>query len=94
MSKRFWIKASGLALVLALAAGALVAWLNVRGEEPIPAQAPALQPTPQLLARGAYLARAGNCAACHTQRGGAPYAGVRFEVNTVPNGVSMPLPPA
>ena len=75
MSKRFWIKAGGLALVLAVAAAALVAWLNVRGEEPIPAQAPALQPTPQLLARGAYLARAGNCAACHTQRGGTPYAG-------------------
>jgi mono/diheme cytochrome c family protein len=29
------------------------------------------------LARGALLARAGNCAACHTQRGGQPYAGGR-----------------
>ncbi len=29
------------------------------------------------MARGAYLARAGNCAACHTARGGAPYAGGR-----------------
>ncbi len=28
-------------------------------------------------ARGAYLARAGNCMACHTTRGGAPYAGGR-----------------
>ena len=27
--------------------------------------------------RGKYLALAGNCAACHTQRGGAPYAGGR-----------------
>lgn len=27
--------------------------------------------------RGAYLARLGNCALCHTQRGGAPYAGGR-----------------
>lgn len=27
--------------------------------------------------RGAYLARAGDCAACHTQRGGEPYAGGR-----------------
>jgi len=30
-----------------------------------------------LLARGAYLARAGNCAGCHTARGGEPYAGGR-----------------
>jgi mono/diheme cytochrome c family protein len=29
------------------------------------------------VARGAYLARAGNCMGCHTQRGGAPYAGGR-----------------
>mgnify|MGYP006207671283 CR=1 FL=1 len=28
-----------------------------------------------LIERGAYLARAGNCATCHTTRGGAPYAG-------------------
>lgn len=27
--------------------------------------------------RGAYLARAGHCAGCHTARGGAPYAGGR-----------------
>jgi mono/diheme cytochrome c family protein len=30
-----------------------------------------------LIARGAALARAGNCMACHTVRGGAPYAGGR-----------------
>ena len=30
-----------------------------------------------LEARGAYLARAGNCVSCHTQAGGAPYAGGR-----------------
>jgi cytochrome c553 len=29
------------------------------------------------VARGAYLARAGNCMACHTTRGGVPYAGGR-----------------
>jgi mono/diheme cytochrome c family protein len=39
--------------------------------------APALAvPAPAaLVQRGAYLARAGNCAACHTERGGAAYAG-------------------
>ncbi|GAA6143758.1 cytochrome c [Hydrogenophaga sp. 5NK40-0174] len=31
--------------------------------------------------RGAYLARAGNCLACHTARGGVPYAGGR-EITT------------
>ncbi len=30
-----------------------------------------------LRARGAYLARVGNCMGCHTARGGAPYAGGR-----------------
>ncbi|MFM2034754.1 MAG: hypothetical protein RL459_19, partial [Pseudomonadota bacterium] len=34
-------------------------------------------PSPEVLARGAYLARAGNCMACHTTRGGEPYAGGR-----------------
>ncbi|CAM2195941.1 Alcohol dehydrogenase (quinone), cytochrome c subunit [Paraburkholderia kururiensis] len=33
-------------------------------------------PTPSLLARGAYLAKAGDCAGCHTApQGGAPFAG-------------------
>lgn len=47
-------------------------------------RAPALPPVTEapsgdaaLLARGADLARAGNCMACHTARGGAPYAGGR-----------------
>ena len=47
-------------------------------------RAPALPPATDvppadqaLLARGAELARAGNCMACHTARGGAPYAGGR-----------------
>jgi mono/diheme cytochrome c family protein len=56
---------------------ALVAWLNVRGEAPIVLPAAAVDSSPQTLARGAYLARAGNCAGCHTERGGAPYAGGR-----------------
>lgn len=38
--------------------------------------APAGDPAAQLR-RGEYLARAGNCAACHTARGGQPYAGGR-----------------
>lgn len=37
---------------------------------------PVADPDAQLR-RGEYLARAGNCAACHTARGGEPYAGGR-----------------
>jgi mono/diheme cytochrome c family protein len=32
---------------------------------------------PEAAARGAYLARAGGCAGCHTVAGGTPYAGER-----------------
>jgi mono/diheme cytochrome c family protein len=34
--------------------------------------------TTEQIERGAYLARAGNCMACHTGPGGQPYAGGRF----------------
>ena len=57
-----------------LAVGALVA-LNLRGEEPVAVPAVAFEATPAQVERGRYLALAGNCAGCHTQRGGAPYAG-------------------
>ena len=55
---------------------ALVAWRNVRGETPLDGAAPVV-PTPALVARGAYLARVGNCMGCHTAAGGADYAGGR-----------------
>jgi mono/diheme cytochrome c family protein len=44
------------------------------------AAVPTVTPDPSSqdpVARGAYLALAGNCAGCHTARGGAPYAGGR-----------------
>jgi mono/diheme cytochrome c family protein len=64
--------------VLALLAGvaAVVLALNLRDEDP-PADASPLAITPELVARGAYLARVGNCLSCHTERGGTPYAGGR-----------------
>ncbi|MBX3606592.1 MAG: cytochrome c [Piscinibacter sp.] len=64
-----------LALTALLAAG--IAALNLRGEAPIAPDARPQDGTPSQIAQGAYLARAGNCAACHTARGGAPYAGGR-----------------
>ena len=44
----------------------------------VPASSPdAWATTPANIARGAYLARAGDCIACHTARGGVAYAGGR-----------------
>jgi mono/diheme cytochrome c family protein len=65
--------AAGTCAVLAAA----VVWLNQRGEDPLPATPTSVDPTPQLVEKGAYLARAGNCMGCHTVRGGDPYAGGR-----------------
>lgn len=65
-----------------LAAGTALVWaLNVRDEAPLP-RPDATRPTdastdPATIARGGYLAQAGNCLACHTVRGGAEYAGGR-----------------
>ena len=41
---------------------------------------PARPVTPDLVARGKYLVAAGDCVACHTRRGGQPYAGNRVLV--------------
>jgi mono/diheme cytochrome c family protein len=56
---------------------ALVVWLNLRGEEPLTPGDAGAPASAEQIARGAYLARAGNCIGCHTERGGAPYAGGR-----------------
>jgi mono/diheme cytochrome c family protein len=64
-----------LCAVAVLAAALAWAWPR---EETIAARSPGdFSPTPANLERGAYLARAGDCMACHTARGGAPYAGGR-----------------
>lgn len=72
--QRFGLALTVLALLLGTLA-ATVVWLNLRGEEPLDAASPTV--TPALVERGAALARAGNCAACHTARGGARYSGGR-----------------
>lgn len=71
-----WLLAASLVL---MAAAALVWALNVRGDADFKeVKDVALSPAhSELIARGAYLARAGNCMACHTARGGEPYAGGR-----------------
>ena len=65
-----------LVLLVLLLAGAVVA-LNLRGEDPVSDSAAPFAATPGQVERGRYLALAGNCAGCHTARGGAAYAGGR-----------------
>ena len=74
MKRILWTVSSALAAIGVLAA--VLVTLNLRGEEPLPATE-SLQSTPELVQRGEYLARVGNCMACHTTQGGASYAGGR-----------------
>jgi mono/diheme cytochrome c family protein len=62
---------------LVAAAAALLAWLNLRDEIDVRVPVATITPSDTRLARGAYLARAGNCMGCHTARGGPAYAGGR-----------------
>ncbi|MFC4277284.1 c-type cytochrome [Achromobacter aloeverae] len=82
MSRRTWrrMAARGLTILLLLlvAAVGMLYWLGTReagGEAPARAVAAPIADPAQRVAYGAYLARVGDCAACHTVRGGAPYAG-------------------
>ncbi len=69
-------------LLLGLVAGigviAAVVWaLNIQDEIDVKAPVASAAASESLIARGAYLARAGNCAGCHTAPGGQAYAGGR-----------------
>lgn len=64
-------------LMVALALVAAVVWSSNFRSGRLYDQPPTAPPTAEQVARGAYLARAGNCMLCHTERGGAPYAGGR-----------------
>ena len=72
-------RAAAAAAVLALAGTAAVVGLSGWiGGSPEPATATPAQAAPaNEVARGAYLATVGNCAGCHTARGGAAMAGGR-----------------
>ena len=72
------VATTALALLFVLAALAAGVWvMAVRDEVDVSGPVATAAPDPALVARGAYLARAGNCMTCHTTRGGAPYAGGR-----------------
>lgn len=71
---RTWAKFALGCCALAAGAAAVVWIMNLRDEVDVKA-AVAYAPNESLIARGAYLARAGNCMTCHTARGGQSYAG-------------------
>ncbi|MDP3871178.1 MAG: cytochrome c [Methyloversatilis sp.] len=79
------MKRAALILPLLALLAALVWWTTGRDAGPdTPAIANASRvaaPSTELVARGEYLARAGNCMACHSARGGTPWAGGRA-INT------------
>lgn len=75
MLRRIAFVLIGLVAVLLIGAAAVVA-LNLRDETPLSQEMdPPFAATPMQIERGRYLALAGNCAGCHTVRGGAAYAG-------------------
>ena len=68
----------GLGLVVFLIAAALlVLYLSLPGFLPQRAGMPEPSATSQVISRGEYLARAGDCVACHSQPNGTPFAGGR-----------------
>ncbi len=72
--KRFLLWGAALGFVALV----LIVWAtNFRGSDTIADLPPTAPPANEQVARGAYLARVGNCMVCHTERGGATYAGGR-----------------
>jgi mono/diheme cytochrome c family protein len=63
-------------VVLAIAAAAAL-YLMLPGELPKQAHPASVDRTSQVIGRGEYLARAGDCVACHTTPGGREFAGGR-----------------
>ncbi len=72
--RRILLALATLVVLMVLATLALIG-INLRGEDAMPDAPAAFTSTPAQVERGRYLALAGNCAGCHTTRGGAAYAG-------------------
>jgi mono/diheme cytochrome c family protein len=70
-------RAAAAVLVGLIAVAGWVAWLNLSGEGQLHDAPPPAPEVGDSVARGAYLARVGNCMTCHTERGGTPFAGGR-----------------
>jgi mono/diheme cytochrome c family protein len=69
-----WLRIIGVAaLTVVVIFGSAVSWRLLNRDPEI--SAPDVVPSPELVARGEYLARAADCAACHNVPGGEPFAG-------------------
>ena len=78
MSRRRWVAVSALTVTAVVLLFAGVAWALLRhGFLPTTPGALAATATTQAITRGEYLARAGDCVACHAAPGGMPFAGGR-----------------
>lgn len=86
---RGWV-AAGLLCILIAVLFITVSVLNTRDEDAVLIDDPVTASPADMaqIQRGAYLARIGNCQSCHTQPGGAPYAGGKGIVT--PFGVIYP----
>ena len=62
--------------LLVLGTAIVIGWFAVRPGM-LPGGAAGMNPTTQTITRGEYLARVGDCVACHTAPGGTPFAGGR-----------------
>ncbi|WP_034293522.1 cytochrome c [Herbaspirillum sp. RV1423] len=71
MIKHYFIAAMAAALSL----GTASAWAQTAAPTSVSASTPIGAEQGQLIKRGEYLARAGDCVACHTATGGKPFAG-------------------
>lgn len=78
MRRAIWIPLLVCGLVLmVIAALVWMGWRDRLEDLPVLSEAPVQISPADQVSRGAYLARVGNCAACHTTRGGSLYAGGR-----------------
>src|SRR5580658_1213682 len=73
MARRLAKIAAGLILAVVVALGMFAAWRLYDRDPEI--RAADVTPTPELVARGEYLVKAADCAACHSVQGGKPFTG-------------------
>jgi len=70
-----WAKSLALIMLVGMGGWVLVVSMNGQDASPIGERPPTELSASQVAQRGAYLVQVGNCAACHTARGGLPFAG-------------------
>lgn len=75
--KKFSLVLVAVLVALIVATAAIVWGLDAIDERQAASAQVSSETDTYVIERGAYLARVGNCMACHTARGGSPYAGGR-----------------